>query len=107
MGMRGALMFLGAAAVIGSASPAIANEPAGAGGDAAFLADLHSVGLTFASGDQAIAAGHAVCGMIDNGESGLQVVKAVKADNPGLNMDDAAQFAAIAANSYCPQQLTK
>ena len=103
--MRGMPMLLGAVAVIASAAPAHADPDSGA--DAAFLTSLQAVGLTFASNEQAIAAGRAVCGLIDNGSSGLQVVKQAKADNPGLSMDGAAQFAALAANSYCPQQLTK
>lgn len=102
--IRGALWLSGVAAVIAGAAPAHANPEST---DAAFLTSLQSAGLTFASNDRAIAAGHSVCGLIENGMSGLQVVKDVTSDNPGLSMDDAAQFAAIAANSYCPQQLAK
>ncbi|CAJ1510749.1 DUF732 domain-containing protein [[Mycobacterium] holstebronense] len=104
--MRSVLSVLGIAAVIGFAAPAYADPDAG-GGDAAFLASLKAVGLTFNSGDQAIVAGHAVCSMANNGESGLQVVKQLTADNPGLSMDAASQFAAVAANAYCPQHLKK
>lgn len=104
--MRNLLSAAGVVVIIGSAAPAFA-DPGTAGGDVAFLASLQGAGLTFASNDQAIAAGHAVCGLIDNGSSGLQVVRQAKADNPGLSMDDAAQFTALAASSYCPQQLTK
>lgn len=107
VGLRSALSALGLAAVIASAGPAYADPESGEAGDASFLASLKAVGLTFDSDSQAIAAGHAVCGLINNGSSGLQVVKQAKADNPGLSLDGAAQFAALAANSYCPQQLTK
>ncbi|EUA35476.1 hypothetical protein I552_6278 [Mycobacterium xenopi 3993] len=47
-----------------------------------------------------------MCGLIDNGESGLEVLKDLKTTNPGFTTDGAAQFAAIAARSYCPQQLS-
>lgn len=106
IGTRSVLSVLGAAALIGVAAPAYA-EPEAGGGDTAFLASLRSVGLAFASDDRAVAAGHAVCGLISNGEPGLQVLQEVKRDNPGLSLDGASQFAALAANSYCPQQLTK
>ncbi|MGV0627138.1 DUF732 domain-containing protein [Mycolicibacter minnesotensis] len=102
----GAPALLGVALVIGWAGPASA-EPEAGGGDAAFLASLRAVGLAFASTDLAIAAAHTVCGLVQNGETGLQVVKEVKAQNPELSMDGAAQFAALAANSYCPEQLAK
>ncbi|QZA07736.1 DUF732 domain-containing protein [Mycolicibacter heraklionensis] len=107
--MRSLLSVLGIAAVIGCAAPAYADpdDGDGGGGDAAFLTALKAAGLTFASSDQAIVAGHAVCSMANNGESGLKVVKQLTADNPGLTMDGAAQFAAIAANAYCPQHLQK
>ncbi|MFL0178520.1 MULTISPECIES: DUF732 domain-containing protein [unclassified Mycobacterium] len=105
--MRSVLSILGVAAVIGCAAPAYADPDAGGGGDAAFLTAVRAVGLTFASSDQAIVAGHAVCSMANNGETGLQVVKQLTADNPGLTMDAASQFAAAAANAYCPQHLKK
>lgn len=107
--MRSLLSVLGIAAVIGCAAPAYASPDGGdgGGGDAAFLTGLRAVGLNFDSGDQAIVAGHAVCSMANNGETGLQVVKQLTADNPGLPMDAAAQFAAVAANAYCPQHLRK
>ncbi|MGV0750058.1 DUF732 domain-containing protein [Mycolicibacter minnesotensis] len=106
--MRTVLSVLGVAAVIGCAAPAYADPDAGdGGGDAAFLTALRAAGLTFASSDQAIVAGHAVCSMANNGETGLQVVKQLTTDNPGLPMDAAAQFAAVSANAYCPQHLRK
>lgn len=103
--MRSVLSVLGIAAVIGCAAPAYADP--NAGDDSAFLTGLRAAGLSFASNDQAIVAGHAVCSMANNGETGLQVVKQLTADNPGLTMDGAAQFAAVAANAYCPQHLRK
>lgn len=88
----------------------VCATPAGAvpddvNNDAGFLASLRQSSITFASEQQAIVAGHAVCGLVNNGESGLQVVKELQADNAGLTLDAAAKFSAIAANSYCPHQL--
>lgn len=102
---RGVVAAWVVAAVIGA--PAHADPGAGDGGagDAAFLTALRAAGLTFASEEQAIVAGRAVCSMANNGETGLQVIKQLTTDNPGLTMDAAAQFAAAAANSYCPHQL--
>ncbi|EUA42645.1 hypothetical protein I553_6505 [Mycobacterium xenopi 4042] len=74
--------------------------------NAAFLASLRKAGITYHNADQAITAAKAVCGLIDNGESGLEVLKDLKTTNPGFTTDGAAQFAAIAARSYCPQQLS-
>ncbi|MEZ0384173.1 MULTISPECIES: DUF732 domain-containing protein [Mycobacteriaceae] len=93
-----------AAFAVLSAAPAQA-DPEGAG-DPGFLAALRQSGMTFAGDAQAIAAGRAVCGLISNGESGLQVVKELQNDNAALTLDGAAQFAVIAASAYCPGQLT-
>ena len=111
-GIRSVLSVLGVVAVIGGATPAYADPDTGSpaadpAADAAFLANLRAVGLTSAADDQAIVAGHAVCSMANNGETGLQVVKQLAADNPGLTLDGAAQFAAAAANAYCPHHLQK
>lgn len=106
-GIRGVLSVLGVAALIGGAAPAYAEPDDGGNADAIFLAGLRASGLTFAGNDQAITAGHAVCSMANNGETGLQVVKQLTADNPGLTMDGAAQFAAVAAHAYCPHHLQK
>jgi len=88
---------------IGLAAPAD-GEPEG--DDAAFLAALNTAGLTYSSPGQAIASAKAVCGLMARGETGLQVVTDIKNQNPGMTMDAAAQFAAIASNVYCPEHLT-
>ncbi|MGB3285482.1 DUF732 domain-containing protein [Mycolicibacter algericus] len=90
---------------IAGAVPAIA-DPDGANNDPGFIASLRESGMEFASEEQAIAAGRAVCGLINNGESGLQVVRELQSDNAALTLEGAAQFAAIAAASYCPAQLS-
>jgi hypothetical protein len=99
-----AFMAGGLAIAIAGAAPAQA-DPRGADNDTAFIASLRQSGITFASEGQAIAAARAVCGLINNGEPALQVVRDLQSDNAALTLDGAAQFAAIAANAYCPAQL--
>jgi hypothetical protein len=94
----------------GNADPEPGAQPDPAGGglhNAAFLETLRAAGITYTNSSQAIDAARAVCGLVDRGEPGLQVIADLKANNPGFTTDGAAQFAAIAANTYCPHQLTK
>lgn len=106
--MRSLLALLGASALIGFAAPAYADPPpAPDGDDAGFLAALHQAGITYASRDAAVASGRAVCSCLNNGESGLELVHDVKTHNPGFDMENASNFAMIAAKFYCPQQLSK
>ena len=99
---------IGIAAMIGFAAPAYAGPPpVPDGDDGAFLAALHQAGIGYASPDAAVASGRAVCTCLNNGESGLELVHDVKAHNPGFDMESASDFAVIAANFYCPHQLSK
>lgn len=70
-----------------------------------FIASLREVGITFTDPEQAVSAGQAVCGLAANGESGLELLTDLRDANPALTINGAAQFAAIAARSYCPHQL--
>lgn len=90
-------------AMIALAAPAY-GEPEG--DDAAFLAALNNTGITYSSPSQAIASAKAVCGLMSKGETGLQVVHDIRDQNPGMSLDAAAKFAAIASNAYCPEHLT-
>ncbi|MEB4210012.1 DUF732 domain-containing protein [Mycobacterium sp. 94-17] len=102
--MRRLLALLGVLGVSSFAAFAIAHaEPEG--DDAAFLAGLNSSGITYSSPDQVIASAKAVCGLMGRGETGLQVVSDIKEHNPGMTMDGAATFAAIASGAYCPHHL--
>lgn len=101
--MRLLLALLGAFGVSSFAALAHA-EPAG--DDAAFLANLGNSGITYSTPSQVIASAKAVCGLMGKGETGLQVVSDVKDQNPGMTMDAAAKFAALASSAYCPQHLT-
>jgi hypothetical protein len=106
--MRLLLWLVGAAAAIGFAAPAYADPPpAPQGDDAGFLAALHQVGISYSSPDAAVASGKAVCTCLNNGESGLELVHDVKTRNPGMDMENASNFAMIAAKFYCPHQLSK
>lgn len=101
--MRIFLALLGAFGLLSLAAPAHA-EPEG--DDAAFLANLNDSGISYSSPAQVISSAKAVCGLMGRGETGLQVVSDIKAQNPGMTMDAAAKFAALASSSYCPRHLT-
>lgn len=101
--MKRLLTLVGVFIAIGLAAPAY-GEPEG--DDAAFLAALQNAGFTYSSPRQVITSAKAVCGFVSKGETGLQVVHDIEDQNPGMTMDNAARFAAIASNAYCPQYLT-
>ncbi len=106
--MRKLLSTLGFAAIICLTAPAQADPgDAGGGDDAGFLAALDEAGISYASPAQAITSGRAVCECLNNGESGLELVHDVKTHNPGMDMENASNFAMIAANFYCPHHLSK
>jgi Protein of unknown function (DUF732) len=101
------LAVLGVSAAIGLAAPAYADPGDASGDDAGFLAALQQVGIRYPSPAGAVGAGQAVCGCLNNGESGLELVHDVKTHNAGFTMEDASDFAMISAKFYCPQQLSK
>src|SRR2546423_9198468 len=105
--MRMLLVVLGVSTAIGLAAPAYGDPGNEGGDDAGFLSALRQVGITYHSPDQAVGAGRAVCGCLNNGESGLELVHDVETRNPGFNMESASDFAMISAKFYCPQQLSK
>jgi hypothetical protein len=106
--MRRLLALLGVSAMIGLAAPAYADPPPEPDGDdGAFIAALHQAGFSFASPDSAVSAGRAVCSCLNNGESGLELVHDVKSHNPGMDMEQASNFAMLSAKYYCPHQLSK
>lgn len=108
MNMRLLLAALGAAAAIGFAAPAYADPPPPPpADDGGFLTALQQVGIHYSSPDAAVASGRAVCTCLDHGESGLELVHDVKTHNPGMDMENASNFAMIAAKFYCPHQLSK
>jgi hypothetical protein len=104
--MRMLLALLGVAAMIGLAAPAY-GDPDSSGDDAGFLAALRNADIGYGDPGQAIGAAQAVCGCLDNGESGLELIHDVKTHNPALDLDTAAQFSLLAAKYYCPHHLSK
>jgi Protein of unknown function (DUF732) len=105
--MRTLLAALSVCTVIGLAAPAYADPDDTTGDDAGFLSALQKVGIHYPSPAQAITAGKSVCGCLNNGESGLELVHELKVRNAGFTMEEASDFAMIAAKYYCPQQLSK
>ncbi|CAM2858586.1 hypothetical protein BST27_07250 [Mycobacterium intermedium] len=99
--MRLPLALAAVAAMIGFAAPVHAHTDQ----DAVFLNALANAGIAVPDPAAAIASAQAVCGLMRNGETGLQVLTDVKKQNPALTLDGAALFTAIASNSYCPEHL--
>ncbi len=104
--MRQLLPLLGVAAMISLAAPAYADPGDGAD-EPGFLAALDKVGISYSSPAQVVTSGRAVCECLNNGESGLELVHDVKTHNPGMDMENASNFALISAKFFCPQQLSK
>ena len=106
--MKSVLAIVSVCTTISLAAPAYADPaPPVKGEDEGFLAALRQDGISYASPGQAVTAGEAVCTCLNNGESGLMLVHDVETHNPGFDMENASQFAIIAAKYYCPQQLSK
>lgn len=72
-----------------------------------FITSLRQVGIVFDDPAQAVGAAQALCGLAANGETSLELLNDITEANPDLTVADAARFAAIAAKTYCPHQLTK
>jgi len=103
--MRRLVVSLGIAAALGSGVPAHADPGADPELDARFLDALTKAGLTVISRPGAVRDGKAACGMMERGQSELDVIAHVSKQNPGLDTTKAAKFTAIAASAYCPQYL--
>jgi hypothetical protein len=106
--MRRLMVSLGIAASLGSGVSAHA-EPGGPDPtlDARFLDALAKAGLTVLSPPGAVKDGKAACGLMEQGQSELDVIQHVSKRNPGLDTTKAAKFTAIAASAYCPQYLQR
>lgn len=100
--MKRLLLLVGVTAMVALAAPAHADY---AGNDAEFLAALSDAGLNHSGPDRAVAAGRAVCQLMDAGQSPADTVAAVHGTNPGFTMEHAARFAVISASSYCPEHV--
>lgn len=105
--MKLLLALSGLAVTICLAASAHADPVDGVDGtDEAFIASLRAAGITFADSDKAVGAGKWVCDTVGQGTQMPDVVKTLLAKNSALNEDKANQFAAIAANTYCPNAIT-
>lgn len=103
VGMKCLLLLIGAAVAVGLAAPAHADP---VGSDAEFLGALNGAGLSHKGTDGAtIAAGRAVCQLMDAGLTPVDTVVAVQSTNPGFTLEHAAAFAVISANTYCPEHV--
>lgn len=100
--MKRLLLLVGVTAMIGLVAPAHADYE---GSDAEFLGALSGAGLSHSGPDRAIAAGRAVCRLMDEGLSPMDTVVAVQSTNPGFATEHAAKFATISASSYCPEHI--
>jgi len=96
-------MLVCVAAAIGAAAPAYADFD---GSDQVFLAALKQAGLTYQDPERAVTVGRTVCNLVDEGMTGVEIVKNLQELNPGFVENGAAQFTAIAASAYCPKSLT-
>ena len=97
------LLVLLTAAALGLAAPALADP----GVDASFLDALTKAGITFDKGADAVNAAKTACGLMNQGQQGLEIVQHVSEQNPGISTTSAAKFTAIAASAYCPQFLQR
>jgi hypothetical protein len=102
--MRPRGVLAGLALIIGLAAPAHA-DPADPGVDASFLNALDRAGITYRNGANAVSAAKTACGLMDQGQPELDVIKHVTELNPGFTIAGAAKFTAIASSAYCPQYL--
>jgi hypothetical protein len=89
-----------------AASTAHADTPADA--DAEFLAALSSQGITYASPEVIIAAGHAVCTELDRGETPSKVAHDVMNNKDVLTGSNLAAhhagfFVGASIAAYCPK----
>ena len=90
----------------GAATSTAHADPADS--DAKFLAALSSKGITYASPEVMIAAGHVVCTELDNGETPTTVAQDVMNNKDVLtssNLDahDAGFFVGASIGAYCPE----
>lgn len=90
-----------------AAGPAYGNPDDGrsADVDAAFLAALNEVGITYSDPGKSITAGRTMCDYVDQGKSGKALVATLQKHNEELTTERARLFIAIALHSYCPQNL--
>jgi Protein of unknown function (DUF732) len=95
------MSFAAMIGMVGLAVPAIADDT-----DDAFVASLDKAGITYSDASSAAKAGQWVCTAVKSSTAMTDVVSTLQSKNPGLSDDKADKFAAIAANAYCPDQVS-
>jgi hypothetical protein len=99
--MKNLLMLTSvAAAMIGMASPAYADDPP-SGADADFISQLNAAGLTDQDPKKAIDAAKDMCSLMDNGTPPAVIQSNLQSRNPGLTAQGASKFVTIAEDKYC------
>jgi len=94
------LMLISAAAMIGTAAPAYADNPP-SGADADFISQLNAAGLTNQDPKKAIDAAKDMCSLLDNGTPQADIQNNLVSRNPGLTTQGASQFMTLAEGKYC------
>ena len=94
------LMLISAAAMIGMAAPAYADDPP-SGADADFISQLKAAGLTDQDPKKAIDAAKDMCSLMDNGTPKTEIQSNLVSRNPGLTAQGASQFMTLAEGKYC------
>jgi Protein of unknown function (DUF732) len=105
--MKRLLMLLSVASMIGMAAPVYADPdaPSDNNKDGDFLKQVTNAGLTYKDGSQAVAVAKNVCDMADKGASEPDIEKNLQEMN-SFSGNGAKKFIVLAANSYCPKQLS-
>ena len=105
--MKRLLMLLSAASMIAMAAPVYADPDTASdtNKDADFLKGMTNAGLTYKEGSQAVAVAKNVCDMAGKGTSEPEIEKNLVELN-SFSASGARQFMVLAANTYCPSQLT-
>jgi hypothetical protein len=98
--MKRLLMLISAAAMIGMAAPAYADNPP-SGADADFISQLKAAGLNDQDPAKAIAAAKDMCSLMDNGTPKTEIQSNLVSRNPGLTAQGASQFMTLAEGKYC------
>ena len=104
--MRRLLILTSAAAMIGMAAPAYADDPP-SGADADFITQLKAAGLTHQDPAKAVTVAKDMCTLVDNGTPDTDIESNLVKLNPGLTAHGADEFMALAAGEYCPKYLPK
>jgi len=104
-GMKRLLILASAAATIGLAAPAYADNPP-SGADADFISQLNAAGLTNQDPKKAIDAAKDMCSLMDNGTPKTDIQNNLVSRNPGLTPNGAAQFMTLAEGKYCSKYTT-